>query len=378
MLPLTADQAVILASTSQSWAAGLEVLNADLTVKVDISDDLESGSVARNMNASPHGSCDLTVARELNWPVDLVRPYMTGTDDFTGLSARWNRGVYTLKWPERQVGQTPETYEVQGLDRLRLLDREVADDYTVAAGVTYRAALVQVFADAGLTGYLIEGAAADNTLPLAKTWPLIAETTDPNETDQPVTWKRIVNDLQKAWRGRGVWADENGLFRLQEYQRPTDRPVEFTFDADSIATLVAEERTQTLNMDEVPNYWKAIATNPPGGVTPSTGNGLIQVRENTDAGPTSQTARGLTYKKVLKYEAANATVLSDLIDDRVAHDLRGATKLAVRTSPFPAAWHSDVYLYADLAFGSVARRVQSVEWRHDLTGGDCDHLWEVV
>ncbi len=220
-----AQVTALLHSDDLTASAGLELLNADLTVAEDISDDLEGGSVALNLDATIHRTCTLRIARPLRWGIDLVRPYMVLAAK--GSTVRFNTGVFSLTTPQRRVGETPETYEVTGADRLLLLSRQIGATYTVTAGTTYRAALEAVFTASGLTGALIEGSAADSTLPKDRVWPLIGETTDPDNDNTPVTYLRVVNDLLRAINFRAVWADESGVFRCSAYQEPTVRPVEF-------------------------------------------------------------------------------------------------------------------------------------------------------
>lgn len=49
---------------------------------------------------------------------------------------------------------------VGGLRRLHLLDRQLGKAYTVEAGMNYRQVLLDVFADAGLSGVQVEESSA--------------------------------------------------------------------------------------------------------------------------------------------------------------------------------------------------------------------------
>jgi hypothetical protein len=364
----------LLTSPSLEVSAGCELLDADLTVREDISDDLAGGRVSRNSNATVHGTCDLAVSRSLAWGVDLVRPYMILTDGLTGVTARWNVGVYALTTPERTVGETPETYDVQGFDRLYLLSRQVGADYTVAAGVTYRQALLDVFAVAGLSGVLIEGSAADDTLPVSRTWALVSDrVADPDQTDTPVTWLRIVNDLLRAINFRSVWADQDGVFRCAAYQDPASRAAEWTFDTDPGLTILGEDRTVVEDRWKTPNRWVFRRTN---GGTGVEGDGVYTV-DLSDTVNGDWLGRTLVWTSVVDYEAASQAKLVALGDRRVALDRMLTIRFDVTTGPFPGAGHFDVFEYQDAAAGGT-RKVQAVSWDMPLDGGDVRWTWEAV
>lgn len=375
MRSLTDAERTLLQSSALSVSAGCELLNADLSFREDISDDLAGGKVSRSLYATIHGTCDLSLSRELAWGVDLVRPYMILSDGT--VTARFNVGVFCLTTPERRVGETPETWSVQGYDRLLLLNRQVGADYTVTAGTTYRQALLDVFTAAGLSGALIEGSAADDTLPADRLWPLVADrAADPDQTDTPVTFLRIVNDLLRAINFRSVWADENGIFRCQAYQDPASRPVDFVFDADDlISGIVGEDRTHITDVWAVPNRWVFRQTNRPDGAPSATeGDGIFTV-DQSDTVNGDWLGRRLVWTSVVDYEAATQSKLVDLGTRRVALDRSVSTRYEVTVGPFPPAGHADIYTYRD---GTTDRKVQLISFDLDLTGADTAMTWEAV
>lgn len=378
MQAVSDEQARLLRSAAVAVDFGAELLTPKLQVVRDISDDLRGGLITRNMNRTPHGQCQLQLSQPLTWGVDLVRPYMTLTDTTTGTTARWGVGVFALTTPQAPVGESPVTYDVAGFDRLYLLNRDVGMEYSVAAGTSYRTALLNVFAAAGLSGVLLEGAAAESTLPAARVWSLVGLSTDPDQTSTPATWLRIVNDLLAAINFRAVWADQDGLFRCQAYQAPTERAAEFTFTADDpTVTILGESRTVVEDVWRTPNRWVFRQTNRPSGAPTATeGNGLYTFANQSD-GPTSIGARGLVWPRVVDLEAATQAKLVELGDRRVAYDRRRTASYTVTTGPFPPAGHADVFDYIDLAAGG-ARKVQAVEWSMPLDGTDVQWQWEAV
>lgn len=372
----TAAQITALLEGNVSVDFGADLLRPDLSFVSDFSADLVGGSVARNCRARIHGTCSLQLSRSLVWGVDLVRPYMVLTSG--SVVARWNLGVYLLTTPSTPVGETPTTYDAQGYDRLSLLMRQIGADYSVAAGTTYRQALLDLFAAAGLTGVLIDGAAADNTLPTLRSWPLVADTVaDPDQTTTPVTYLQVANDLLRSISFRAVWADENGTFRCSTYQDPKERAVEFTFSVDSAMSIVGEDRTILQDTWATPNRWVFRNTTRPTGAPAATeGDGILTIVNQSD-GPTSIDQRGLTWTSVVDYEAATQAKLVELGNRRVASDMQTTLKVDVTTGPFPGAGHYDVFSYVDAAAGGT-RKVQASSWSLPLDGGNMTWEWEQV
>src|SRR5574343_757692 len=56
---------------------GCELLDWDESTVTDISENVLGGSVSRNCFDTIHGTCQLTIDRELDWDTAKVRPYMT-------------------------------------------------------------------------------------------------------------------------------------------------------------------------------------------------------------------------------------------------------------------------------------------------------------
>jgi hypothetical protein len=353
--------------------AGLERMSATLQPLEDLSADLEDGTVERNMDAVIHGTCKLRLTRRLSWGTDLVRPYIVLSDGV--VSARFNQGVYCLTTPERVARDEVETYDVEGYDRVYLLNREVGDSYEVAAGTPYLTAVQSVIAAAGLTGVLLDGSAGGSVLPSLRVWPLIP--TDQAQSGT-YTYLNIVNDLLSAINYRGIYCDENGVFRSEPYAQPSARPVEYAFDALEPRTIVGETRTLVEDQWKARNRWvfvqQNIAGDPP--PAPVEGAGIYTVVNQSD-GPSSIDARGLTWTRVEKLDAADQAALVAQGNQIVAQDRRVTRTFKVTTGPFPAAGHYDVFTFADSALG-VSVKVQAQQWTHDLFGSDTSWTWEAV
>lgn len=74
----------------------------------DISADLkpDSSTIVRNMANKVHGTCDLSLQRELNWGKDRVRPWVEISADGE-TTTRWNMGVYAMVTPTRPARLLP-------------------------------------------------------------------------------------------------------------------------------------------------------------------------------------------------------------------------------------------------------------------------------
>lgn len=369
--PYTADQVSgILTCRALQVASGLELLDDTDAFVADISDDLvAAGSkVSHNNIATIHGTATLNIARMLTWGAQRARPYMTLTDLDTGLSARWNLGVYVLATPTRPVGLTPETYQVTGSDKLYLLNGPVGDSYSVASGANVLAAAKAAITAADPAAVVVfDGSAASATLPNALTWPLASSTIS--------TWLDVVNGLLKTISYQPVWCDWNGAYRSGPLQDPAVRSPEFAFTADdSLTTIVGQNRTLTADLWNAPNWWRFVAQN--WATTPTEGNGQYTV-QNPSSGPASQAAVGRTVRKVMYLNAADQASLQALGDQQVAADKRVVQSFQVNLGPMPAQWHLDVVSYTDSAAGG-SMKVATQSWSLNLDGSDGQTVWDVV
>lgn len=347
-------------------SVGAELLTQDLAVVEDISDDLQGGTVSRDMYADIHGDFRLQLSRQLDWATDLLQVYMTLANT-SGLSARFDVGVAALITPALPAGETPVTYDVQGYDRLYLLRRPVGDTYFVPAGEDVLTAVADAFAAAGLTGIHLDGTAAGKTLASDMVWPLIPTGSDGANDTGSSNWLDIINQLLATVGYRGLWVDEHGFYRSEPYQNPRDRSPEFAFDVDDLTTtIVAAARTLTTDDWNRPNKWIFIQQNRD--TAPTDGDGLYTVDHSGD---------GLAWVKQVTVDAADQFSLQAQGDQTVADDEHASSSLSLTTAPFPLAGHFDVYSYTDLALPDVSK-VQAVSWSLPLDGSDMSWTWEAV
>ena len=397
---LTEDQVTYLLRDSPSITPqrGLELLDLSLRVVEDISDDFLGGSVTRANLATIHGTCSLVIARDIDYGQQLLRPYLVLS--YGGLSARFNGGVYVPRKPASSYDTSIPSNAITGSDRLFQLNRPVGDAYQVLAGVRYIDAIRQVLLDAGIdASNILIDSSAEQTLPASRSWPLLASTATGStaapdvvsDSGSATSWLRIVNDLAGSINYRGLWVDADGYFRSDPYRLPSQRPPEFTFDFDDpMRSIIGIGRTKNRDTSTVPNVWifqqQNLANGTGSPLLPAEGAGQYTV-ENYSDGDTSINARGGDpigrYAVVVPLDVADQATLVAKGNQQVASDKAVAVSWAVTTSPFPAAWHEDVYLYSDIAAAEGQVRVQSTCWTLDYgtsttPPADQQHTWQLV
>ena len=342
--------------------AGLDLLDEDGVFVMDISDDLqvEGSSVGRVMGNKIHGTCDLVIARRLQWGSCRVRPKMTLTD-LDGYSQTWNLGVYALTTPSRVAGETPETYKVTGFDLLSFLDNPYGSTYSAAVGAVPLTLVATILTTLGITNAIDQTGIA-STLATAVVYPV----------DQKNTTLLIVNELLAAIGYGPLWIDRDGRARSGPLTATTSSM--WAYSADSATTTVGETRTQTADFWGVPNRWVFVRN----GTTtaPSEGSGVYTV-ENVSDGESSQTGRGRVINRVEFLDAVDQTALEAQGDEIVAADRRVVSTISMQVAPNPEHWHADRVTYTDSALG-VSGEFKVVEWRLPLDGSDMSLELEAV
>jgi hypothetical protein len=356
----------LLNADALTVSAGLELLDLNDRVVEDLSNVLVDGTVKRENAGTVHGSCSLTIERELAWGRDRVRPFLTLSDGER--SARFNLGVYVLTTPEQKLDPLA-TWAVDGFDKMNLLQGAVGDTYTVAAGANVLGAVRAAIAAAGAgANVLLDPAAAAKTLASAMVWPLV-------ETNA-ATWLGIVNDLLAAVGYRGLWVDENGTYRSEPYVEPSARPIEWRFNVDDPrTTLVAEDRSVAQDVWNVPNVWRFVRRGLD--VAPVEGAGFYTVRNNSD-GLSSIASVGREVWSVVWLDAVDQAALVTQGVSQVNTDKAVTAVVTMKTAPLPIAGHYDVATLADAKLAPAPVKLQARSWELPLSGADMSWSWEVV
>ena len=342
MLPISDDLRRVLVSPTLVTDFGVNLLDDDDRPVQDISADVLSLSVSRDLHADIHGSCDITLTRDLRWGLDRVRPWFAVARSESGPWHRWNLGVYLLTSPEEAAGEEPRTRAVNGVDKLWLLDRPVGDTYVIPKGTSYLDAIRQVLTDAGASGgLLLDGDRQATTLADDAVWIL---------TDAERTWLRVINDLLAMIGYRGLWVDEDGRFRSAPYQPPSEVGSVWTFDTmDVLEGIAGEDRKLSADVYDQPSYWRFVRKMDG---TPTEGDGIYTVDRSA----------GVQYprRKVAFLDAADQAALIAQGNAIVAEDTANTRLLSFDSSPLPLT-HADVVTVNDPGL-SVWVRAQVRKW----------------
>jgi len=366
---LTADQvkALVQDSPAVQLSAGAEIIDLDLNVLEDFSDDLAGGQITRDSFAELHATAQLQVARDLAWGADIVRPYMVMSDGT--ISARFNLGAYHVNTPKKVTGQTPPLHDVTGYDMLFRLRQKVGDAYAISAGVDYLATIEDILLSRGYTQYVIDQSRAGTVAPGSRAWVL----------DDNITWLTIVNDLLSSIGYQGIWADWDGRLRCQSYILPQDRDVEWFYSDDPETTMLSPGREEDRDFFEAPNRWVFYRTNLPEGSAPVEGNGLY-IYQNDAVGDTSiEARRGLVIPEVVGVDAADQAALVSAALIRISADMNIPTVQNVQTFPNPLHWHFDKITLTDEVRSSVAD-YQCTSWALNLPPdlNDMSQTWTAI
>jgi hypothetical protein len=371
---LTQEQVVFLIQDSPTIEIdyGLELIDRNLTVIEDISDQFWGGQVQRQSFATLHGNAQIHLSMDLDWGTAIIRPYVIlagqGDSDGTNIKARFNMGAYFLATPKTVALNVPRIVEAVGYDILHALNDPVGESYAVDAGVAYLDAVEAILLDRGypLGTYQIDSTSIATLLPAARTWPLDANT----------TWLKIVNDLLAAIAYQGVWSDWDGRLQVKKYASPLDRPVEWYYDTGEFTSMISPSREIDNDFYNTPNRWVAWRSNLTNNAAPIEGNGKFTY-VNQSNGPSSVDARDRTITKAFSVEAADQVSLEARARITIDADMTQTNKLRVSTSPNPLHWHFDRLLLNDPEIGALTE-IQGTEWTLAFDGSDQSHEWTVL
>lgn len=346
---------------------GLEIVDLDLNVVADISDDLSGGHVERNSYADLHGTANFSISRVIDWGGDLLRPYLTMTAG--GVTARFNLGVYLPSTPEWPLDADPPTFEVDGYDLLLRLAQTVGDAYAIAAGERYLDKVEQILLQRGFTQYVIDWTNGSSTAPSSRVWAF----------DDQTTWLTIVNDLLQSIGYAGIWSDWDGRLRCAPYIRPTDRAAEWTYTDDQASTMLSNKRSVQHDYFSAPNRWVVYRTNMVEGATPVEGDGMAIITNDTVGETSIQARRGLVITKTVGSDFADQRALNIIARLTADADMQIPTLYNLETFPNPLHWHFDRVQLSDSASMPFADAM-CTQWSLPLPpdSGDMQQQWRIL
>lgn len=363
---LTEAQVVDLIQTASGVVigCGCELLDLNLTVLEDITEDFQGGSVSRGSYDTLHGTASLTVARELPFGWAILRPYLTLSDG--SVTARFRLGAYFTNTPSRHLAEKPVKYDIQCYDILSALDDQVGDAYAVEDGTGYLAAIEAILIARGITQYVIDQDAVASVLPTDRVWAF----------DDTTTWLTIVNDLLASIGYAGIWSDWDGKLRCHPYIRPIDRGSEWTYDVGGLTSMLATARSSHRDFTLAPNRWVFVRQNNIDSTPPTEGDG-VYTYVNELAGDTSVAGRKRTITKKVSVDVADQVSLLAAAQRTIDADTHIPVKVAAETFPNPLHWHFDLLNLDDPALGP-ATHVLGTRWTLPLDGGNQSHEFTIL
>lgn len=344
--------------------AGVDLLDLDDVFIRDLSDSVTSCTVTWNGYAPIHRGIDLTVTEPLDWPNVRVRPWQS-----VG-AARFDLGVFGLQIPESD--DESGVYQVQGGDKLTILQRLIGDTYWVAKSAPgaltyYAAAARQAIVDSGLTGTASQIDSSADAVELVDdlVWAL--------DLQAPASYLRVVNDCLAQIGYRALWMTPDGAPRSVPYRKPIERPEEWHFVSGANALtseIVLPKRSIMSSTWARPDAWRFVRN---GSATlPTEGAGLYTVGD-WDAADAVRAVYGI--------DASSQAVLESRGDQQVITDSSRTRLINISTAPLPCLDHFDIVRYTDPAMGvDVKCQVRSWTQRLNLSGSSApvDLVLEVV
>ena len=325
----------LLSDLTVKISYGATWLDSNLNALGDLTESMSEGSViTRDSTALIQGGCSFLMDSDsgFNPLTDFIQPYMVLTDPNTGVTATFNLGVYVLETPEYDNSAMPTVLTYTGYDLNYYLNFALGDSYTVPAGSDPVQAAVDVIGVA-FPQASIEFTDTTSVTAHDKVWPSGAS--DPyNSTNSQITYLAIVNDLLAVVGYQPLWVDWNGVFQLQPYVSPGDAPPEYAFDLTSDTNIVAEPRTSTQDLFDVPNQWTFIMSNLT--AAPVEGTTQYTYQDYNLNNPASIPNRGGRIPAVYFVDAADYDSLVAIGIQQIILDIRPAEQFAITDVAIPA------------------------------------------
>lgn len=343
---------------------GMELIDRDLNLLMDLTPYLRTCSVSRDNLAVLHGSCDFTLSTRLNWGRALVLPYLTITNG--AVTARFNEGAYFTSTPSIVTDAVPATYAVTGFDILNALNTLVGDSYAINVGESYLTKIEDILTSLGYTQYVIDPARATTVATAPKGWPI----------DESTTWLIIVNEMLQAVGYQPIYSDWDGRLNCRALPPSTLAP-EWAYTRGQYTGQLVPGQEITHDYFATPNRWVGIQGNTDAdAASPVEGAGVFTYVNQND-GETSVNERDQVITRVITATVADQTALEAAVMAEVAKDKVVGTTIEAKTSVNPLHWHNDIVSVETLELG--IRTVQQTTWTMDLSNkGAMSHSWAVL
>jgi len=356
----TAQRLALIEADWLTVDAGLELLDADDNLIEDITDDFiaAGSSVIRGIYNTIHGQARLSIARELQWGWQRLRPYLLLSADGVTFH-RFELGIFLPSTPAREVAESPQVFTVDCMDKLDVLNTPHGA-YSLASGEPVIAAVEALITGAGESKINIDQTAAATVAGSVRSFPI----------SDSLTTLQICNDLLDYVGYRSLYVDRSGTFRSEPYVSPENLPTMWRYDASSDTTTVGESRTITADFYRAANEVQGY-NDDPGEVTtiPVEGAGK-KTLQNQSNGDTSIDGRGgRTIRRIISGSYSSQAALESAVQRVMDAEMRVNQYVDLLVSPNPVHGHYDVVSYIDPA-ASVSGRFIVSRWELPLDGSD--------
>lgn len=184
------------------------------------------------------GNLELDRRQDIDWMSHRVRATFHDGDD------SWPVGTYLLSSPTERHNGFVVTYDVGLLTKMNVIAEDTVEDrYSVPAGTVVVPLVVALIESTGETR--IAATDSDSALSAGLTW------------EAGTSKLTVINDLLQAAGYWSLWCDGSGLFRVEPYTNPADRPVAFEF-AHGEASIHFPDWEREQDHTSVPNRFIAI------------------------------------------------------------------------------------------------------------------------
>lgn len=321
-------------------------------------DGVKGGSVEVAALSRLGGSASITIddrGQGIDWMSHRLQvvynPGITGADP-------WPIATMLFTAPRRRQYETHAVHEVTLLPKMAVIDEDTVDGvYALAAGTEIIPTVVALIQSTGETR--IAATASDATLTNALVW------------EAGTSKLTVINDLLQAAGYWSLWCDGGGLFRVEPYRLPTERPTSFEFAAGQ-ASIHWPEWDREQDLSSVPNKFLVI------GQGTDTAPPLVGTALNEDTNsPFSYQARGrwITATET-GVEGDSQAVFDQLAQRRLLDAMSPVGKLTVTHGIVPLEPNQRV-TFRPQSFASRSATVQRMTY--DLAmDGQCKAEWREI
>lgn len=218
---------------------------------------VSGGSVELNAASrlGGHGTLKIRETRqEIDWMQHRVQviydPGIPGAEP-------WHVATHMLSSPVASRSATGGMFTVETLPKTAVVDEDaVGDTFSLPAGTQVIPKVVELIQSTGESRIAVSPSEAELRNPLVWT--------------AGTSKLSIVNELLKAAGYWSLWCDGAGMFRVEPYLLPANRPVSFVFAAGA-ASIHRPEWSREQNLSSVPNRFVVVGMGtgdapPPSGV----------------------------------------------------------------------------------------------------------------